>query len=193
LSEVTPENYLFQTGYLTIKERIFRNEEEEFILDFPNYEVEESLYTYLFSGLTNSRPDHIKIKSNALNDSLENGDLEKFKLNLEYLFAQIPSNLYIAEERFYHSLFIMILYLSGVEVDSEVNTNIGRIDGVIEFSNKIYIIELKYNKPPEEGIEQILQKKYYQKYLGKGKSLHLIGVGFTRQKIEIIHSIMPNT
>ncbi|MBK8661026.1 MAG: PD-(D/E)XK nuclease domain-containing protein [Ignavibacteriales bacterium] len=69
--------------------------------------------------------------------------MDQFESILRTLFAQIPANLFIQEEKFYHSLFIMIAYLCGVEVEAEVNTNIGRIDGVIEFSDRIYIIEFK--------------------------------------------------
>lgn len=76
--------------------------------------------------------------------------------------------------------------MSRIQMESEVNTNIGRIDGVIEFSDKIYIIEFKYNLPPEDGLDQIKQKKYYEKYLTSGKRLFLIGVSFTREEITMV-------
>lgn len=71
-------------------------------------------------------------------------------------------------------------------MESEVSTNIGRIDGVIEFADKIYIIEFKYNLPAEDGLKQIKQKKYYEKYLSSGKKLILLGVSFTREEITFV-------
>lgn len=78
--------------------------------------------------------------------------------------------------------------MSRIQMESEVNTNIGRIDGVIEFPDKIYIIEFKYNLPAEDGLNQIKQKKYYEKYLSSGKRLIMIGVSFTRDEITLVVS-----
>jgi hypothetical protein len=186
LDKIEPLNLLFQTGYLTITSKRYLYEIEEFILNFPNFEVKTSFFSFLLGDITDSQPSEALSRGLKLRYSLETENIEQFKIILESLFAQIPSNLYIAEERFYHSLFIMIMYLSGIEVDSEVSTNIGRIDGVIEFSDKVYILEFKFNRPAEDGLKQILEKKYYQKYLDKGKPIHLIGVGFTRQEIEFL-------
>lgn len=78
----------------------------------------------------------------------------------------------------------MIMYLTGIQIESEVNTNIGRIDGVIEFSDKIYIVEFKYDKLPDEGLKQILSKRYYEKYFNKSKQIILLGAGFTRHSVK---------
>ncbi|GAB1348616.1 ATP-binding protein [Ignavibacteriales bacterium] len=186
LTNISTKNFLFQTGYLTIKEKHVEQGEEEFLLDFPNYEVQSSYFDYLFANAAKRSADDIRTKSKVLRDALQEGDLTGFENSLRFLFAQIPSNLHIAQERFYHSLFIMIMYLSGIEVDAEVSTNIGRIDGVIEFPDKIYILEFKFNLPPEEGLKQILEKKYYEKYLSLGKKIFLTGVGFTREDIKVV-------
>jgi hypothetical protein len=185
LTNISTKNFLFQTGYLTIKEKHIIKGEEEFLLDFPNYEVQSSYFDYLFANATNRSADDIKTKAKVLKDALQEGNITDFENSLRFLFAQIPSNLYIEQERFYHSLFIMIMYLSGIEVQSEVSTNIGRIDGVIEFSDKIYILEFKFNLHPEDGLRQIITKKYYEKYLASGKKIFLVGVGFTRQDIQV--------
>ncbi|MBN8545160.1 MAG: AAA family ATPase [Ignavibacteria bacterium] len=185
LTNISAKNFLFQTGYLTIKEKKSIKGEEEFLLDFPNYEVQSSYFDYLFANAANRAADDIKTKAKVLKDALEESDFTGFEEALRFLFAQIPSNLHIEQERFYHSLFIMIMYLSGIEVEAEVSTNIGRIDGVMEFPDKIYILEFKFNLPPEEGLKQILAKKYYEKYLSSGKKIFLVGVGFTRQDIKV--------
>ncbi len=183
---VSLTNLLFQTGYLTIKSTYLDNFRQVFRLDFPNFEVKDSLYSYLFADASSSDSDSVTANISTLRSSLENEDFTTFLNILRSLFAQIPSHLHVPQEKFYHSLFIMVMYMSRIQMESEVNTNVGRIDGVIEFSDKIYIIEFKYNLPPEDGLKQIKEKKYYEKYLSSGKRLIMIGVSFTKEEITMI-------
>ncbi|MCA0388889.1 MAG: ATP-binding protein [Bacteroidetes bacterium] len=176
---------LFQTGYLTVKSKTSDLSGVEYQMDYPNFEVKDAFYKYLSSEFTNSEPVEVTSAIRNIRNSFLQEDFQLLLDTLKSLFAQIPSNLYISAEKYYHSLFIMIMYLSGIKVESEVNTNIGRIDGVVEFPDKIYIIEFKYNLPPEEGLQQIKQKKYYEKYLSSGKRLILVGVSFTRSDISL--------
>ena len=186
LENIDPVNLLFQTGYLTISERRNLYQIEEYLLNFPNFEVETSFYSYLLGEISKTQAYEALSIALKLRAALDSGDQKSFESLLTTLFAQIPSNLFIEEERFFHSLFIMIMYLSGIEIESEVNTNIGRIDGVIEFEDKIYIAEFKYNSPPEDGLKQIVKKKYYEKYLAKTKPVTLLGVGFTRESVKTV-------
>ena len=179
-------NLLFQTGYLTIKSGYLDNFRQVYRLDFPNFEVKDSLYSYLFADASTTDSDFVTAGISTLRNALLNEDLPAFLAILKSLFAQIPSNLHIPQEKFYHSLFIMIMYMSRIQMESEVSTNIGRIDGVIEFVDKIYIIEFKYDLPAEDGLKQIKQKKYYEKYISSGKKLILLGVSFTREEITFV-------
>ncbi|NUM72282.1 MAG: PD-(D/E)XK nuclease domain-containing protein [Ignavibacteriaceae bacterium] len=138
------------------------------------------------SELLNKIPETVSIRTLKIKEALESGDTSLFLSSLRELFAQIPSVLYMDEEKYYHSLFIMIMYMSGIEIESEVNTNIGRIDGVIETKDKIYIIEFKLDKTPGEALQQIFRKKYYEKYTGREKEIVLMGVSFTCGDIKMI-------
>jgi len=140
----------------------------------------------LFADVSSSDSDLVTANISTLRNSLANEDFVTFLNILKSLFAQIPSHLHVPQEKFYHSLFIMVMYMSRIQMESEVNTNAGRIDGVIEFSDKIYIIEFKYNLPPEDGLKQIKEKKYYEKYLSCGKRLLMIGVSFTKDEITMV-------
>lgn len=53
--------------------------------------------------------------------------------------------------------------------------NIGRIDSVIEFTEKIIIIEFKTSNS-EIALNQIKEKKYYEKYILKRKRIYFVGV-----------------
>lgn len=177
---------LFQTGYLTVKNKTSDFSGVEYQLDYPNFEVKDAFYKYLSSELTNADPIEVTSAIKEIRNSFLYEDFILLKSTLTSLFDQIPSHLYISEEKYFHSLFIMIMYLSGIKMESEVNTNIGRIDGVIEFPDKIFIIEFKYKIPPEEGLQQIRHKKYYEKFIFSGKQLTLIGVSFTRENINLV-------
>lgn len=177
---------LFQTGYLTISRIVLHYGMEKFYLAVPNYEVQNSLYSMLFADKTGKPLTDINQKSFDFLYYLDNLEIEKFRETLVYLFSQIPYQLHIPEEKYYHSLFIMIMHMAGINFQAEVSTPAGRIDGVIEFPNSVFVIEFKYNKPAVDGLDQILKKKYYEKYLSGGKKLYLLGAGITRNNIEVV-------
>lgn len=117
-------------------------------------------------------------------DYLEEKNIEKFIRELETSFAQIPYTIYPKKEDYYHSIFFLIMNLIGAEIQVEVLIDKGRIDGVLEFYEFIYIIEFKTGNAGE-GINQIKNKKYYQKYQNSEKELILLSVGgFNEKEIE---------
>jgi formate dehydrogenase maturation protein FdhE len=81
---------LFQTGYLTIKEIAKVHNKSRYTLDFPNFEVEDSLMNYLLESYTNYQNDLDKLKLEVL-ESIKNLDSESLKLSIEKLLAQFPS------------------------------------------------------------------------------------------------------
>ena len=183
LSSINFKSFLFQTGYLTIKEKKMIDLRGYYELGLPNLEVEESFYKYLFSSMTDLDSDVTGIYAGEMKVALRKGDYETFTHHIRHLFARIPSNLYIAEERYFHSLFIMIATLTGIETDSEVNTNIGRIDGVLEFEDKVYLLEFNLTTTAEAAIEPIVTKKHAERETGK--QVVFIGMNFTRENIDI--------
>lgn len=180
------KSLLFQTGYLTIKKRNRQEYTDYFELGFPNHEVESSFSRYLFAEMTNTGADLTGIYAAEIKVALQRGDFQTFEKHLKFLFAKIPSNLFIPEERYFHSLFIMLCSLIGIDIEAEVNTNIGRIDGVLEFPDKIYLLEFKYEKSAESATDQIIAKRYGEKYAATGKKLIMIGINFSRENIEIL-------
>ena len=172
--EVVP--LLFQSGYLTIKgydgrRRLYR-------LGYPNLEVEDAFTSYLmgaFSGVS-------EVQSSAylwqLIDALEAGELEKFFEVLQVFFADIPYDIQLKREKYYQTIFYLIFKLIGLKVGAEVRTNKGRIDAVVEVESGVYIFEFKLGGEAERALRQIRERGYAEKYLGRGKPLHLVGVQF---------------
>jgi hypothetical protein len=101
------------------------------------------------------------------------------------MIAHVPSILHIAEEKYYHSLFMIWLYSLGFKREDEVLTNIGRIDAVWRMKDTIVIAELKHDRQAPldrllaEAEAQIIDRKYYERYAVEGKRLILLAVAFS--------------
>ncbi|MFM7458535.1 MAG: PD-(D/E)XK nuclease domain-containing protein, partial [bacterium] len=55
--------------------------------------------------------------------------------------------------------------VSSFRVNTEDRTNLGRIDLVLESDSRVYLFEFKVNSSAQAALEQIKEKKYYEKYL----------------------------
>ena len=60
--------------------------------------------------------------------------------------------------------------------------NEGRIDAVMKTPDHVYVMEFKRDASASEALSQIKDKKYYEKFLGSGKKITLIGVNFDSNK-----------
>ena len=178
---------LYQTGYLTIKELLTARDAFYYRLGVPNFEVQKSLNEAILDTLTASIVEKIKMQDN-LYSALQEADLETFKTHLMSVFAHIPyhnySNNYIAQyEGFYASVIYTYLYSLNMPFIAEDCTNQGRIDMSIAVENNVYIIEFKMGSG--DGIAQIMEKKYYEKYQNQGKTIYVIGINFDSEKRNI--------
>ena len=117
-----------------------------------------------------------------LTEAFQENDLEKSIEVLREIFTSVEYDLHIAQEKYYQTLFYLTFTLLGFRINTEIKTNIGRIDAVIE-SKSIYIFEFKFSGTKEEALAQIKNKKYYEKYLNKGKDIYLVGVEFRDRNI----------
>ena len=197
IEQASPESFLFQTGYLTIEKW---DDDDEITLDYPNKEVKDSLpnlYLYNLYNIT----DYVKLAYEIL-DYLKNGDMINVMLIFNGILARIPYEdfskenisketieslneeqrkifenlMYSKKEKWYRSLFLMLLYVIKVEVYPEIHTHQGRSDVVIPFNDKIIIIEFKLAPTSKdvpvkkkEGEEQI--KKYLPAYINLNKQI----------------------
>jgi hypothetical protein len=191
---------LFQTGYLTITQIEKTSRFPQYTLNYPNLEVKEAFLTYLFESFTTSRLDEVQTTANALHKCLRTENIEGFMQIIRSLFAKIPYPLHLPQEAYYHSLFYMILALMGVEIDLEVLTDKGRIDGVLALEDTIYLIEFKYgaagsdlHELTEKAIQQIHEKHYAERFLHDPRKRIFLGVGFTEKEIGYQIEMPTNT
>ncbi len=181
---------LLQTGYLTVVKIDPKARTPLYVLNYPNFEVKQAFITYLLDHFTQNELEEIQPAVENLREYLETENLESFMNLIRALFAKIPYPLHIKKEAYYHSLFYMILVLMGVEIDLEVLTDKGRIDGVLELEKKIYLIEFKYGKAgsqmdrlTDKAIKQIETKNYGERFLNESRPLIYLGVGFADKEI----------
>jgi hypothetical protein len=101
---------------------------------------------------------------------------------LRVFFANIPYDLQISKEKYYQTVFYLIFSLIGLKVEAEVKTNKGRIDAVI-IDKDIYIFEFKFDRDKDQALNQIKDKKYFEKYHGEKKMIYLFGVEFDDRNV----------
>ncbi len=177
LDDLRLEALLFQTGYVTIKEV----GERRFTFDYPNREVKTAFLEALFHSYSKGIKDPSRFA--MLADYLMDEDLGAFIETVRAIFASIPYALETRrDEAYFHALFYLMVSASGAEARSEVLTCEGRIDLVVAFSDKIYIIEFKCGQGAAAALRQIRDKKYAQKYRGLGKKIILMGIDFDPEK-----------
>lgn len=176
---------LVQTGYLTIVD--YDPSTEECILDYPNQEVRESFKKYLMQAFAYIAPDALTMALSRIKNTLADKNFEQFCDEVKTLFAGIPHNLHIKQERYYHSLFHFMFDLLNMRPQSEVASSHGEADLVLETSDSIIVFEFKHNDTPEAALEQIINKKYHEKYKHKNKTVILVGiaVSFKNKTIDL--------
>lgn len=167
---------LFQTGYLTIKKyNMFDN---TIVLDYPNKEVAQSFSSHILSELTIGKLDKTNVLLHEIVGTFTGNNIEKFIRHINTLFKNVPYTIIEEKEKYYHSIFYVVMRLVGFTIDAEILTIDGRIDAVVRTDKEIYIIEFKINQDAQVAIDQIKEKGYAEKYKDDKRSIKLLGINF---------------
>lgn len=171
---------LYQTGYLTIKE--YEPILKTFRLGFPNREVTQAFSESLlhFFSKEEAKSDNY-LSEICYNLLAPEWNYAEFFSILEKLLSLIPYDLYIKQEKHFHSLFYLIIKLAGIKINAEVHTQRGRIDAVMEMKDKIIIFEFKLNESAKSAMNQIKQKEYAKFYKDRKLPIYLAGINFDGQ------------
>ncbi|MCA1795915.1 MAG: PD-(D/E)XK nuclease domain-containing protein, partial [Desulfobacteraceae bacterium] len=156
-------------------------------LSYPNFEVKNAFNKYLVGYFTEHRfqPD-ARLYRTLLED-----DFTNLKSQIERLFAAIPYSAHgnlTHYEGFYVSVIYAFLASLGLDLTAEDITNRGRADLTLKFPGhgKLYIFEFKVIEEDRSNsknpLEQIKEKRYFEKYMGDGKKIFLIGIEFSKEK-----------
>ena len=174
---------LFQMGYLTLKS--YNSLTRFYQLKYPNLEVKTALHCHLLAALAKTSISALNSIMSKLFSSLIEENMEQFMQCLTSVFSNIPYQLHGKEkhaEHFYHAILQALFIASGIKSQAEYSMSQGRADIIIELPKLLYIIEVKVNKQPEEGLEQIEAQQYYQPFLHLGRPVIAIRLSFHRKK-----------
>ena len=179
-----PLPMIYQSGYFTIKG--YNRRRDTYLLDFPNEEVRSGMVAVLSSdyfGYTSSPSTWL----NDVSDSLEAGDIEKFKLqltgflsNISYRF-QRKQDTRECERHFQYTFYLILQLLGKYNTYVEKETSQGRIDCVLECPDYVYIFEFKLNSTAEAALNQIDEKGYAQPYAADKRKIYKVGISFSSE------------
>jgi hypothetical protein len=188
IENIHPVALLFQTGYLTIKEiNRYNGGLAEYVLSYPNFEVKYALNNVILKDYTNDV--NIGYSRISIIKEMQSGKVESLINMMKSVFSGIPYNWYVQNELdkyegYYSSIFYSAIQSLGIECIAEDVTNRGRIDLTIKTGNYIYIFEFKViedDKGSKKAIEQILEKRYFEKYINENKKIILVGIEFSKE------------
>ena len=179
-TRININSLLFQTGYLTIKKIELAT--GDITLDYPNKEVASSFSFLMLSELTTENIDETNNLLYKMRKCFINNEIEEFIEYLNILLENIPNLIVHKTEKYFHSLFYLVIKMLGFYIEAEVLTIKSRIDAVIRTETNIYIIEFKINQSAEKAIKQIKDKKYALKYTDDKRPITLLGINFNTEK-----------
>ncbi|WP_262249073.1 ATP-binding protein [Parapedobacter soli] len=180
---------MFQTGYLTVKKDFVLD--SAFELQLPNEEVRKALMESLVNDFVRHTENHDLYRlAGNLKAAFEKGDTALAVEYLRILYSNASYHQGIDNEGYYHNLFEVFCKFAGMDIRIESRTDTGRIDAVIGFADRTYIVEIKYSASVEElpdkataALGQIEGNNYIQPYLSQDKRVHLLGLAFTKGNV----------
>lgn len=176
---------MYQAGYLTIKS--YSEDTNSYKLNYPNTEVRSSFSDFLV--MQYSSFDTIKRSStvNKLFRTLQSGDVDAFMEIIKIYMQSVKFDLITKMTEYYFEFaFANILNMLGFNCEIEVHSAIGSVDAVVKFKKNVFVIEAKLDKPVEEAMKQIEEKKYYIPYMGNDSNIFKIGVVFGEKERNIV-------
>ena len=179
-----PLPMLYQSGYLTIKG--YNRRRNTYLLDFPNEEVRSGM-TSALAGDYFGNESRTSTWLDDVSDSLEAGDLDKFKLQLTAFLANISyrfqrkQDAMECERHFQYTFYLIMCLLGRYNTYIEKETSQGRIDCILECPEYVYIFEFKLNSTAEVALKQIEEKDYALPYAADARKIFKVGISFSSE------------
>ena len=163
---------LWQAGYLTLDAAVPP------ALTFPNREVQTAFTSSLGTWLAETAPTWLAESglpllriATQLQHALQQQDADAVRNVVAAGMKAVPKALYRfgsaqirPYEPFYQTLLHVLCLSLGLPLTAERNTGLGRVDLVLELSDRICLLELKVDKPPTVGLRQAFVKDYPAAY-----------------------------
>jgi hypothetical protein len=180
VSNIDLDALLLQTGYLTIKSIERNNDRLTYHLTYPNQEVKQAFLKYILAEYLQLPPQQANnTYTQKIQTALVNEDLSQFFEILHSIYAAVPYQITGDKESYFHSILHVVLSLTGYLVYSEIPTNKGRMDAVLDIGQSIYIFECKLHDSEQTALQQIKNNDYAQRFQQSGKKIVLVGIAFS--------------
>lgn len=185
ISDTQSPALLFQTGYLTIEDKL---SEDRFRFCIPNKEVETALnsgmLSYIYGGaksriLSTLQDARVKLSHDPSQVSVVLNE------TLRAAFDAIPYDWKIKDEPEARRMFLFYCSLMGATALGEVHSSKGRADAVLEFTQAVFIFEFKYDHTAESALAQAEQKMYAGPFKNGVRAIYLVGVNYNPEKRNI--------
>ena len=178
------QNYrtlLLQTGYLTFVSAYDENK-DGYKIAYPNEEVRYSMTRQIMQFVGGITPEQFGEFGDRFRKALAADDLGLFCKHLQDFIKLIPHNIRVEREKFYQQIFFMVCVLFGKRSATEVATEEGFMDLLLEGTAITFVIEFKRNSTPKAALEQIEKKRYWERYMIlKTKKVVLAGITFNEK------------
>jgi hypothetical protein len=181
-----PLPFLYQAGYLTIKEY---TEDNKYVLGVPNTEVRLGLLYNLIPLYSSMNPADTLDVSMSISSAFGKGDYDRALRYIQSFLAGLPvmqgeeSLLRDIREReaYYHKQLFIIFRMLHDDAWADVPQAIGKPDIIVRTQKYIYIIEVKMDSTPKVALEQLEAKQYAVSYAMDGRELIKLGVNFSSE------------
>jgi hypothetical protein len=181
-----PLPFLYQAGYLTIKEHL---EDNKYVLGVPNTEVRLGLLHNLIPLYSAMNPADALDVSMDISLALGKGDYDRALGLIRSFLSGIPvmqgeeASLrdIRGRETYYHKQLFIIFRMLHNNAWAEVQQAVGKPDIIVKTRRYIYIIEVKLDSTPKVALEQIEAKQYAVPYLTDGREIVKLGVNFSSE------------
>ena len=167
---------LYQSGYVTIKD--YDSDNEIYTLGIPNSEIRVGLMSSLLPEYVQTYSDQGQLTIADMYKQLLHGNMDEALRLMQTFLSSVPYYENANSEGHYQQLLYVMFSLFGLYVDLEVRTATGRVDMVLKMPDKVYILELKFNKSAEEALRQIDVKNYPVRFQQYGLPIVKVGVNF---------------
>ena len=167
---------LYQSGYITIKD--YNRKSRLYTLGIPNSEIRVGLMRSLLPGYVTTQMVESQYTIGNMYLQLLDGNMDEALRLMQTFLSGVPYCENANSEGHYQQLLYVMFSLFGLYVDLEVRTATGRVDMVLKMPDKVYILELKFNKSAEEALQQIDVKNYPVRFQQYGLPIVKVGVNF---------------
>jgi len=181
--DVFYQNYktlLLQTGYLTFASD-YSEDKRGYIVAYPNEEVRYSMTQQIMQFVGGITPEQFGEFGDRFRKALFADDIGLFCKHLQDFIKLVPHNIRVDLEKFYQQIFFMVCVLFGKRPPTEVATEEGFMDLLLEGTKSTFVVEFKRDSTPEIALEQIEAKRYWEPYeILKTKKVVLAGITFNK-------------